>query len=271
MLGNEKRTAHVNFRSIQGKLLFAFLSLSLVPLILLGILAYTQSQAALQQRVTQELDRLASIEISILEQALLKFRQDINVVVGAARIKSMQFDQAKAAIDLYYKEWGIYETIFTLTPDGKSLATSDNKPLSLADREYFQRAMKGESNISPPIVSKASGNVVIAIAAPIVVDNKIVGVAGSTVQVKYLGSLLAGALTGQTGDAYLVNQQGYLISPSRFEKDLINSGEIKTQTALELKIDTLASREAIAGKNGISEYLNYHKVPVLGAYHWLVD
>jgi len=76
---------------------------------------------------------------------------------------------------------------------------------------------------------------------------------------------------GETGEAYLVNQQGYFITPSRFETSLKADGKIKERTELEFKVDTHATAEVLEGKDGMSEYLDYREVLVLGAYHWIPD
>ncbi len=255
--------------SIRGKLLLLFLSLSIIPMLVLSALGDFESQNALRDKASGEILRLSNIEGAALENWLVVRTQDLKVVAGAARIKSMQPDQAKAAIDLYYKEWKIYETIFVLGLDGKSIASSDNKPLSLGANDYIQRALKGEGSISQPIVSSATGHIVISISAPVIVDNNIVGVAGATVPISYLGSLFSGALIGDSGEAYLINEQGYFITPARFETKLKEAGLIKEQTALELKIDTAASKSVLAGLNGWAEYTNYQGLPVLGAYYWI--
>ena len=48
-----------------------------------------------------------------------------------------------------------------------------------------------------------------------IVDNKIVGVAGTTIPMKIVDDLFVGAQLGKTGDTYLINQQGYFITPFR--------------------------------------------------------
>ncbi len=257
------------FQSIRGKLLLFFLGLSLIPMISLSLLTYLQGQSALRERVNQELERLGKIEATMAESWLVSRTQDINVVAGAARIKSMKADQAKAAIDLYYQQWKIYETIFLLDPNGKSIATSNNKTLSLGDRDYFKQALQGKTVISQPLVSRDSGNVIIVIATPVISENKIIGVTGATVTTRVIADLISGALLEQTGDAYLIDRQGYFISPSRFEKDIIAAGLVKNQTSLELKIDTKATQNVLQGQDGIAEYVNFRGVPVIGAYHWI--
>ncbi len=265
--GKEKNLSFTN--SLQGKLILLFLIISLIPMILLSIVAFTQSQSALRSRVTSELERLGQIETASVEQWLKNRSQDIKVITGAARIKSMDPVQAKAAIDLYYKEWGIYDTIFLTGLDGISIATSDGSIINISDRPYFKKALQGESSISQPVESKATGHIIIAVSSPVIVENKVVGVAVATVTMEQLANLIAGARMGETGEAYLINLDGYFITPSRFEDTLKTAGIIRKQTTLELKADSEGSRSVLSGKDGMAEYPDYRNNMVLGAYHWI--
>ena len=269
ILSSQKQTGFTFLPSIRSKLIFMFIILSLIPMASLGILAYFQSQAALRERATEEIDRLTKIEASTIDKWLINRTQDLGVIAGAARIKSMKPDQAKAAIDLYYKQWGIYETIFVVGLDGKSIASSDNKLYALANEIYIQKALNGETYISQAAISKVSGNVIIAVTTPVIVENKVVGVAGAYIPMKTIHDLLVGALLGKTGDAYLIDQQGYFITPSRNESILKKSGKIKESAELEVKVNSYASQNVLAGKDGMFEYLDYRGVPVLGSFHWI--
>ena len=53
---------------------------------------------------------------------------------------------------------------------------SDGSTAGLWDRNYIQKALAGESNVSDLIVSRVTGDVVLMYAAPIVRDGETVGV-----------------------------------------------------------------------------------------------
>jgi hypothetical protein len=77
----------------------------------------------------------------------------------------MNPETANEAINQYYRLWGRYETIFLVGTDGISIVTSDDKPLDVSDRAYFKEALSGRISISEPIVSRATGNIVIVFAS----------------------------------------------------------------------------------------------------------
>jgi methyl-accepting chemotaxis protein len=100
----------------------------------------------------------------------------------------------------FFKGWGRYETIFVLGVDGKSVATSDGNPVDLSDRAYFKEALSsGKTVISQPVFSKATGNLVMAIATPVInSENKTVGVVAATVPMTYISTLMSSAAMGET-------------------------------------------------------------------------
>jgi methyl-accepting chemotaxis protein len=255
-----KQPARLRFvDSIRGKLTFAILALALIPLIGLEAFSYIRSEAVVRQRVVGELQRMESFQALTIADWLDSRMKDIRVVAGAARIKSMDPAKAKEALLLYYKEWGIYETLFVVDTQGNSIATNDDQKLSLSDRDYFKKALSGEVVISQPLTSKATGHLIIVAASPVELDGKIVGVTGITVPMDFLSQLLDRTASGITGQGYLIDEQGAVITTPRL-------GQVEK---LHGKMDTFAVREALAGKKGFSEYSGYRGMAVIGSYSFL--
>ncbi|GAB4482063.1 MAG: hypothetical protein Kow0088_24740 [Anaerolineales bacterium] len=193
-------------------------------------------------------------------------KQDVQTLATLARIQSMNVEQANEAIQDYFNLWGIYETMFLADLNGDTIAINSGNAVNVKDRGYFQQAIQGEVAVSDLLISRASGNPIIVFAAPVYQGEAIVGVVGVTVPTTYLNELLKLGWFGETGDAYLVNQDGYLLSPPRFTEQLKQEGLIKERPELELQIDTYATQQARAGNAGWSEYQNYRGEEVLGAY-----
>lgn len=259
------------FHSIRGKLILYFLGISMIPLLTVSILAYIQSQNALREKTIEQLDEAAKNNSANITDWLESRKKDLKVMSSNARIQSMDPAAAKSAIDQFYSGWGRYETIAVVDTTGLSIATNNDTQMDLSDRAYVKDALKGNIVISQPVISKATGNLIIAIAAPVIVESKTVGVVLATVPTTYIANLMSNAQLGKTGEAYLVNSDSYMITPSRFEEELKKSGLIKTRSELELKIDTFATQQALAGFDGLSEYKDYRGNEVIGAYHWIPE
>ncbi len=254
------------FQSLQGKLILAFLGVSLLPLILVTVIASTQTQKNLANLVGENFNNTAHLMNTEMENWITERKQDIQTLANLSRIRSMETDQATQAVQEFATLWGIYETVFVANLDGDTVAINSGNRVSVKDRAYFQQAIKGEIAVSELLISRATGNTIIVFAAPVYQDNKIVGMVGVTVPTSYLNELLKLGWTGESGDAYLVDHQGYLLSPPRFTEQLKQDGLIKERPELELQIDTYATQQAKAGNHGWAEYQNYRGKQVLGAY-----
>jgi len=171
-------------RSLLGKLLLIMLLIGMLPVLLNTVISYTLAKNALGQTVTESETIIQNAQTSYLLNWANERSQDIVTLAGIARISSMNPETANEAIKQYYRYWGIYETIFLTGTDGLSIVTSDDKALDVSEREYFKQALIGRITLSEPLVSKATGNLIIVFPAPVrSKEGDIVGVIGETINV----------------------------------------------------------------------------------------
>ena len=142
----------------------------------------------------------------------------------------------------------------------------DGNVIDVSDRDYFKLAVQGQTNVSEPLISKNTGDVIVVFATPVKVDGKVVGVVGIVAPTSVITDVMAGSRNGTTGESYLVNADGYLFTPSRFTNQLKSSGAIQNRAEMELKINTFGSQQALSGTTGASQYQGYLGKEVLGAY-----
>ncbi|MBK8421964.1 methyl-accepting chemotaxis protein [Candidatus Villigracilis saccharophilus] len=259
-------------RSFLGKLLLFMLLIGILPVLINAVVSYILAQNALNT-ATRETQKIIEADQSTYLLSWANERtQDIGTLAGIARISSMDPVTANEAIKQYFRYWGMYETIFLAGPDGKTIATSDDKPLDVSDRLYFSEALSGSVTLSEPLLSKASGHLVIVFASPVrSKSGDIVGVIGETVPLDTLAQLLDKNRSGLTSESYLVNQQGYFVTAPRFVNEMKTAGLITDRAELEYQLQTTASKELQAGKSGQGIYTNYLGEEVIGQYTWLPD
>lgn len=252
--------------SIKGKLIIALLGVSLVPLIVVSLLSSSEFQNNLRKSIGEYFLVIANLVKDDSENWVAERKQDIETLASLARVRSMDPDQATQAVQEYATLWQIYETVFVADLNGDTIAVSSGNRVNIKDRAYFQQAIQGKTAISELLISRASGNPIIVVASPVYQNGNLVGVAGATVPTAVLNQLLTVVWFGQTGDAYFVNLEGYLLSPPRFTEQLKQEGLIKERPELELQIDTYGVQQIKAGNIGWSIYPDYRRQEVLGAY-----
>ena len=242
----------------------------LVTLGLFGGVSFFRSQSALEDAAKTSLEAQAKITSDYVNEWISQRLQDVTTLSHINRIQNMDPTQANIAINDYFKQWGVYETMVLTGLDGKSIASSDGQPYDLSTRAYYQDVMQDKTVISEPVVSMASGNIIFVVAAPVhsVSDPaKLVGMIIGTLPTTRFESVLAASFSGNTGEAYLINQGGYLVTPSRFTNDLLAAKIIKQRSELELKANPDISQKVLAGDSGVLPFIDYRKQSVLGAFY----
>lgn len=255
--------------SLRNRLFISFLALSLIPLFAIGSISFQISQQALRERAYDDLNRSAQMEDYYLEQWVSERIDDMKVVAGTARVRTMDPANIADAVQQYFYQWGMYKVMFVAGLDGKSIFTTDDRNLDLQGEPYFERALKTNALISDPIVDPTSNEITFIVVAPVIFESKVVGVCGGIISMQMFNTILTRAQVGKTGDAYLINRDAYFITPSRFTKDLIQEGKIRQRTEMEQKVESAGAQEALDGRSGIREYVNHRQKPVLGAYQWI--
>ncbi len=243
-----------------------FLGLAILPMALFGLLFFNQCEKSLREQSYIKMKQTMSLQKLMVERYMGERLQDAITLAETKRVRSMEVDLVTDAAQSYFNIWKVYESVMVANTDGKTIFNTGWEMLDIADRPYFQKALQGEANISDVFISHDTGHIVLAAAAPVKRDGEVVGVAVGTVPVVYMSEILRLLEIGETGEAYLVNKEGYFITPSRFTNDLKEARIIKERSELELQAETEGVLEALGGKQGVKEYRNYRKIPVVGAY-----
>jgi methyl-accepting chemotaxis protein len=248
------------------------LLIGILPVIFNTAVSYNLAKNALSKSVNEMQSIIEKDQSTYLLNWIDERNQDIVTLAGIARISSMNPETADEAIKQYYKYWKIYDTIFLTGPDGKSIATSDDKPLDISDRAYFKEAMNGKVALSEPIVSKATGKLIIVFVSPIKSkDGEVVGVVGESVTVNSISQVLIKNRAGETSESYLINKDGYFVTAPRFVNEMKEAGMITDRPEMTYQLQTVASKELQAGRSGQGVYTNYVGEEVIGQYIWLSD
>lgn len=161
----------------------------------------------------------------------------------------------------------------------------------ISQMDYFREALQGNtfiSNVFPSEIPLANelgekelGMPTMFVSTPLKDrDGVVVGVVAIRVDEKTLNDLMLSLHLGKTGETYLVNKDGYMITESRFAAHLKEMGLVKKRCALELKLVnpetgelTSGVQQCIAGNSGFDAkgYKDYSGLTVLGVWRWLPE
>jgi methyl-accepting chemotaxis protein len=252
--------------SMRGRLMLTCLIIAAVFTLIIGVLAFTMSQSALNSQASQILENNVKT-VSLLITKMMEDRiKELQTLATNGTVRSMNPDAITPVLTEAQKSLTDFDSIYVIGPDGKTIASSVGKSMSVADRAYFKPVMAGQTVISDPVKAKDNNQVVIVYCTPITKDGKVIGAVIAATNTQAMADILANSESRDTDEIYIINQDGLFITPSRFNEDLIAKKKVVAGAEMELKDTSKAAQEAVAGKTGVLEFTSYRERPVLGAY-----
>ncbi len=211
--------------NLKNKFLYSTIILVLVSLGVSGTISYLESSSALIGLSEKEIVRLVDTTTQVIDWWIRDRRLDISnwseekvyqtafqdsFMAKAAR-KAANAQMAKAK-----ENYGYYEDINLAGPDGLLIASSNEKlvgKINVKDREYFKASMQGKTFISEPVKSKATGNPVFVISAPVKSKGKVVGIILGVVDLSSFNQKFVDSIkVGKTGYAYMYDGRGLVLA-----------------------------------------------------------
>lgn len=260
--------------SVKARLTALFLIIALVPITILGTIAYLSSREALTKQISQDFDAISEGK----EQAILQYLMGANralsvygrastIVNALMKIDSKSTDAAQAIKELSeyiqnrLKSSQFVQEFIIMDKQGKVVACTEEKEIGMDKSQdpYFTGAKENEFFIKDVYQSKVTGKIgyVSSFAVRDLVTGEFLGVFAERMNLHTLNEILGNrAGLGESGEHYLVNKAGLMITDSRHQKD----------TSLNQKVDTEPVRFFHAnGRDMIGIYNDYRNRPVLGS------
>ncbi len=236
-------------KSLQTKLTAVVLTIVVIALGALGALSYWQANNMLTESIFESLKTRAVNEGKNVGDWLESRQNEITMLASAPVVLAGDRAAIMPFLVNAAKANKAYDTIGYILPDG-SYINSSGATGSLADRDYFKKAVKGEPAISDPMVSRSTGRMVSVVAVPVKVDNRVVAVLYGATDMQKITAEVMGVKVGKTGYAYAVQGDGTVIMHPN--KDLV----MKYNPVKDEKTPALAAatNRAIKGESAVVTY-----------------
>ena len=174
--------------SLRNKILLPTLAVISLGIVASGLVSYRNTSHALIAQATAESQQRAVSTVTEIQTWTGERQTDVQnwanqKLFGTATEEPAADETARASASSellrLIKLYPYFATINVVGPNGIYLASSDAKSVSkvsIAERSYFQDAIKGKAVLSDVILSKVTGKPVVVVAVPIRVDEKVAGV-----------------------------------------------------------------------------------------------
>ena len=255
--------------SLQAKLLIMLVLITFLPLVGMQIFSTIQMINLSGGETERGFSNVAANETLYTIAWAAERMQDVKTLAAMSEIKAFDMEKGQKILDQYKTSWGIFESLAVFDTQGITTLNTDHKTIDASQRQYLVEALAGKEVISDPVISKGTGHVIITFAVPLISSGKTVGVVVGMVSVDAIGKMLGQVDLGKTGETYLINKDGLIVTPTRYEDYLKSAGAIKDTAILQYKVDTFAGQQILARKSGIGHYNDYRGKAVVGSYTWI--
>jgi methyl-accepting chemotaxis protein len=172
---NSKFQDRFNSLSFKTKAVAVAVLLSTVPVMGIGMLAYTLADRGLKTAETEQQEYVAKSFEGNLQRFLTLRRKDIQSLAVSAVLTnpklrtSSSVAEIETYLDRFTDTYKFYDSIMVFDLQGNPLYVSKDSPrTNHSDRAYFQATLKtGKAQITRPEISKSSGKAVFHITSPI--------------------------------------------------------------------------------------------------------
>jgi len=257
--------------SIKVKLGVIVITLFVFALGLLAGLNFWQAEKIIIQDVETELAGKAQGSAVQIGGWLDSNKRDIATLARSPIITSGTRETIIPYLNTELSNARIYESLIWVDEQG-NYVDYNGATGTLAERDYFQRSLKGEAVVSDPVVSKKTNKLVVAISTPIRVENRITGVLVALINIEEIEKIVLQIKAGDTGYAYVIRGDGIIIVHPN--KELVNKVSSMTDPNAPPELKT-ATEKMTKGEQGIvsysylgtTKYLAYALVP---GYNWSI-
>jgi len=240
-------------KSIKAKLILYFSIIILLSSAVIGFIAINNASNAIIQEATSGLESIAYESAKVTEGRINTQKEILTLIANMEEIQSMDWLVQGPALQ---KQLGNTDFLDMAIVDFDGLARySDGSTAELGERDYVQKALNGEANVSDIIVSKVTNSLVLMYAAPIKKDNKVVGALIGRRDGNTLSSVIDDLKYGEQGYAYVVNSQGIVVGHKDRDKvfDQYNPIEEAITDKSQQSVATLFET-IITDLKGVSDY-----------------
>lgn len=248
-----KRLYH---ETIKGRITMSVLAMVSIPLLLLGIFTSVLNSHSTNSTLERNMRATVKVAAERVEWELTSYRnlaEDLGLIARLTN-EDVDLEEKQKILDERIKINGLTRGNI-LDENGISIFSGED----FSDREYFKKAMGGESCVSEPLVSKTTGKISIIIAAPIweegVYGTKVVGVVYLVPEETFLNDIMAATNVSKNGSAYMLDKEGGVIAHENMELVEKNENSIQdAQTDSKLKSLAKLEQKMISGETGFGMY-----------------
>ncbi len=211
--------------SLKNRILIPITLLTIAGLGVCVFVSYRYASATIEEAIIKQIVQQAGATATHLAAWMERNRLDIERWSAQDQfrmsVRETFFGRAARAsanerLRVEKGSYPFYESINLAGADGRVLASSEETPAaepSISEQPFFERAMAGETVVTPVASSGRSGKPIFIIAAPIIDQESATGVLYGMIDMGFVHRIFTAPVeVGRTGFAYLLDSRGRVIA-----------------------------------------------------------
>jgi methyl-accepting chemotaxis protein len=196
-----------------GKIIIVMLLVSILPFGILWFLTFRETNERIRSDSEALMVQTAKGLADQIDGWIYGNFSTLRMAATLPEIISMNREQQEPVLKAIGREYPFMYLVFTVSPNGMNIARSDDQPLvSYADRQYYKDIMAGKALTWQTVTGRTSKLPALIMAVPIRDGNRVVGVMAAAMTVEEISKKAATWKMGKTGFAFLVDEQGNVVS-----------------------------------------------------------
>lgn len=194
-------------RGIGAKLTVSIIILMTLTCAVLGVSSYYNSYNSLKVQIQDNLQSKAGDVSQYIEEFFKRTNTEVEGIAEQAAIQNMNFNEQTTYLNKRLAESKDYLGFGIVDAQGVAHYL-DGTTAELGDRTYIKEAFEGKTSMSDTIISRVTNEPVIMIATPIDTTTGEKALLLARMDGYFLASVLQDIVVGETGFAFLVNEEG---------------------------------------------------------------
>ena len=225
-------------------------SLLLGVSIILSTISFINSTNAVIEQVELNIENKAQDVSHYVDEFLTRMNSEMEAIASQQVVQSMDEKKQHAyfATTMQQKQDFL---AFAIVDEAGIAHYTDGTTSDLADRDYIQQAFSGETAMSEILISRVTGEPVLMLATPIDTTTGEKALLLARMNGYLLSDVVSDISIGDTGYAYIINQQG--IFQGHNNKEYIKN-ETNYLTKSEGTGEAEAIKQVIANESGVYSY-----------------
>lgn len=257
-------------KSLKTKIMLLLFTFICLPLVLSGVFSYLKTQDSIQNLTESALNDTSKKTMEIVEEKMNACEDALQAVSLNPKLAQLCVNSNDKALkqEVYKylqsveKNNKIILVLSVVNSNKRSILTNKNinENIDLSSREYIKTALNGEIVNAGVIPDADTNELMITIAVPLKIDNKVVGAIVGDVEFSDIAKYVETIKVGEGGYAYIANEEGVMLYHPNKEKIL--KEKVQDNKEIGTIFNKLSSTENTSGYykyDGVKKFANFRK------------